>query len=1579
MQELSIKGFRLSPQQKRLWLLQLSTSPQNYRVHCTVRIQGSLNLKILELAIQKVVERNEILRTNFQTLMGMTIPLQVINQNSLLVICHHDLSKLSTEEQNSKLETLFQTVTHHSFDLERGSVLEISLVILSSKKYILLIGLPAMNADAVTLNNLVDEINCTYTTYLQNQNLQNREITEAPLQYADLAEWQNELFEGEEAKLGKGYWCKQYFPDFTNWQLPYENSAPEPEFEPRIFSLASHIKPERLEAIAQKYNTKIPVILQACWQILLWRITGRSEFVIGTYCDGRNYQELESALGLFAKYLPINCNLEAGLKFSEVLGQTSREVDNSFKWQESFSWDYITSSTEGDRNFFPFCFEFEKQQSRHYTSDLSFSIEEQFVCIDRFKIKLVCWHRDEISMALHYDASLFQLEDISHLAKQFQTLLESAINQPEVAIGELEILPDSDRQQLLVEFNNTSADYPKHQCWHQLFEQQAALTPNSIAVVCEDRQLTYAQLNARANQLAHHLQSLGVASETIVALYLDRSVEICVGMLGVLKAGAAYLPLDPQLPADRLTFMVQDAKASVILTQQHLAQLTPQIATICFDTDWQAIAQQPDVNPCSQVTPTNLAYIIYTSGSSGNPKGVAIEHQQLLNYLHGILKKLDLPLGSSFATVSTFAADLGNTAIFPALCTGGCLHIIAQERATNAETLADYCDRHPIDCLKIVPSHLNALLSATHPAKILPRQRLILGGEALSWNLVEKIQQYAPNCQIFNHYGPTETTVGVLTYAIQNGAIQDEVVTATVPLGRPIANTQAYILDDRLQPLPIGIPGELYIGGDSVARGYLNRPELTAERFIPNPFVGEREHGTGDREQGAEGEASRLSPFASRLYKTGDLARYLPDGNIEFLGRRDRQVKMHGFRIELAEIESALAQHPAIRAAVVLAREDEPDKKRLVAYVVLHQQLDSVTDLRHFLKQQLPEYAIPTAFVQLKALPLTPNGKIDWQALPAPDNTRSELSGQFVAPRTQTEKIIAGIWSEVLELEKVGIYDNFFEIGGDSILSIQIATRINQSGLQVTPKQLFEQPTVAGLAAVVGTVATQAEQGTVTGLVPLTPIQDWFFEQELPDPHHWNQALLLEVQQAIAPALLEQAVQNLLMYHDALRLQFTPTESGWQQINAGLNATDVPFSRLDLSGLSAEEQAVALSATTAELQASLNFTQGSLLRVAWFDLGGDRPNLLLFIIHHLAVDGVSWRILLSDLQTIYQQLSQGQSIQLPAKTTSFKQWSEFLQEYARSTTLQQERDYWLYRFAGTTAEKIPPTPLGKGGSQIPPTPLEKGGSQLSLLPLDNPDGTNTVATANSVLVALNGAETRALLQEVPAAYRTQIDDVLLTALVQTFNQWTQGNSLLVDLEGHGREAIAPHLDLSRTVGWFTTIFPVLLTLDGISQPGEALKAVKEQLRNVPQRGIGYGVLRYLSQDTSTRTQLEIPQAQVRFNYLGQFDQVLPESSLFKLVDRQPEASRSPQGNRHYLLDVSGLVLGGQLQLEWTYSDRIHQRTTIERLANKYIETLRSLIAHCQSAAGDYTPSDFPQANLSQTDLEQFLAKIKPRE
>ncbi|MEO1006459.1 MAG: amino acid adenylation domain-containing protein, partial [Cyanobacteria bacterium J06638_38] len=616
-------------------------------------------------------------------------------------------------------------------------------------------------------------------------------------------------------------------------------------------------------------------------------------------------------------------------------------------------------------------------------------------------------------------------ETIVLLAQQFNTLLENAIANPEATVGELNILDRQQLHQLIVEFNENKSNYPQDKSIHQLFETQVTKTPNNIAVVWDSEQLTYSELNQKANQLANYLIQKGVTPETLVSLYLERSHFSIIGLLAILKAGAAYLPLDAALPTEGLTFRLQDAGVSILLTQRSLVTKIPTNTseTICLDSD---LPTTEDDNPTPISEPGNLAYAIYTSGSTGTPKAVAIAHRQLVNYVCAIIERFKLSPEANFATVSTFAADLGNTMLFPALLTGGCLHIIPQETAADLQAFSKYCQRYPIDYLKIVPSHLSALLNSTSSAEFLPRKQLILGGEASNWELIAKIRQQKPNCQIFNHYGPTETTVGVLTYQV---AIEADHQSTTVPIGKPLANNQVYILDEQLQPVPLGVPGELYIGGAQVSRGYLNRPELNKEKFIKNIFSDGRK------------------ACAPRLYKTGDRVRYLAEGNIEFLGRIDRQVKIRGFRIELGEIESKLQQHLGILSAVVIASKNERlfdlENKRLIAYVItkpqfrlLHQNQDRAiaSELRSFCSEQFPEYMIPSAFIILKALPLNANGKIDYHALPSPEKNRPELEQLYVAPRSPLEKELAKIWTEVLGLEKIGIHDDFFELGGHSLL-----------------------------------------------------------------------------------------------------------------------------------------------------------------------------------------------------------------------------------------------------------------------------------------------------------------------------------------------------------------------------------------------------------------------------------------------------------------------------------------------------------------------------------------------------------------
>jgi amino acid adenylation domain-containing protein/non-ribosomal peptide synthase protein (TIGR01720 family) len=1521
MSQQIIEGYRLSPQQRRLWLLGQS----DRSAQCAVRIEGELKTEVLEEAIRQVISQHESLRTTFKLLPGMTIPVQVISDHPNVAFIKHDLQQLSIEEQDSRIEALFVDVVERKINYDRPALFQSHLIAQSANRHVLIISLPVACADAASLDCLIRQIAAAYTASLQPEQPW---ITEA-MQYADFAEWQNQLLEAE-ARLASQYWKEQYLTETDVQKLFFEKHVSSTEaFQPLTLPFEiSAADGDRIKAIANRYNVPLSSFALVCWQILLSRVTDCADIVIGIALDGRKFTELEEAIGLFSTFVPLRAKLPIDLSFAELLQQTSAQLREAERWQEYFTWQPSTSSDNLTPSFFPFCFEARRHFQRYYANGLEFSIYKNEVFTDRFKIKFLLEESDErFSASLQFDDGLFLLDDVRRLGEQLKSLIEDASSRPDTAIRDLELLSEAERQRLVVEFNDTKRSYPAVRSVCELFEQQVVANPDQVALICEDESLTYGELNARANQLARYLLKLGVGPDVRVGLSLDRSVELIVAMLGILKAGGAYVPLDVGVPPSRRRAILADADAHLLVTTSVLANdfLSAVDHIVCLDSHARRIGEESVHNPGIAVAAENLVYVIFTSGSTGQPKGVAVEYRQLLNYINAIDETLALPAGSSFATVSTIAADLGNTVVFPALCKGGTLHVVSEQRSTDPAALAAFFNGHPIDCLKIVPTHLAALLAALPVADLLPRKRLVLGGEACSWGLVEKVFSLAPACVVLNHYGPTEATVGAIAHTLNSE--KSERRAATVPLGRPLANVQSYILDQQLRSVPSGVPGELHLGGAGLARGYINRPEATAEKFIPNPF----------------------SDNGERLYKTGDLARYLNDGRIEFLGRVDHQVKIRGHRIEPREIELALLGHEDVAECVVIAREEQAGHKQMAAYIVTRNRTTNASELRAFLNGRLPEYMSPSAFVFLNRLPLTANGKIDRDALPPPDHSRPDGDNVFVTPRNPIEETLAKIWSSVLAIDRVGVHDNFFDLGGDSILSIQIIARANQAGLGLSPRQLFQHQTISELATVTGSGTDSAEQGLITGDVPLTPVQARFFELNQPDLHHYNQAMLLEVDRAIDPSLFAEAIKGLLLQHDALRMRFTLAAGVW---HAAIASPDdvLPFEIIDLSRLDDAEQSRVLAEHALRLHTTLNLHHGPLLRVALFDRGGQRTSYLLIVIHHLVVDTVSWRILLEDLQTLCQRRVGGPAAALPAKTTSLKVWAERLTAHARSGAVLEELPHWL-----AIAETL-----------------------FARLPRDNPGGANTVADARTISVSLNADETRALLQETPVAYRTQVNDVLLTALVRAFAQWTGSQSLLVDLEGHGREEIVNGVDLSRTAGWFTTIFPVQLDCARGQSSIEVLQSVKERLRAIPNRGIGYGLLRYSSGDALVAEKLRaLPQAEVRFNYLGQADRALLDSSMFSVAPHPRGPAQSPTAERAYLINIIGVVSEAKLRFEWTFSENIHHTETITRVANAFVEELRRLIAQARAKEKiNYSPSDFPSAKLSQEELDKVLAKLR---
>jgi amino acid adenylation domain-containing protein/non-ribosomal peptide synthase protein (TIGR01720 family) len=1505
-----------SPAQARMWFLdRLTGGGVAYSVVVPVRLRGRLDVGALSGALDGVVRRHEVLRTTLPAIDGE--PVQVVRPAAPVPLPRVDLSGLDEAARAREADRILRAEAARPFDLARGPLLRALLVRLAEDEHLVLCILHHAVTDGWSGGVIMREMAAGYAAAVEGRP---SPVPEPPLQYADYAAWHREWLQGEDAARQQAYWT-QTLSGAAVLDLPADRprpAQPGPAGGTVPFRIPAGVR-QALREVAVRQGATPMMALLAAWKVLLSRYAGQADVVVGTPVAGRNRLELEGLVGLFVNTLALRTDLDGDPPFREAVDRVRATVVGA-QANQDLPFDQVvdTLRAEGGRgggSLFEVMFVYGAGGGEEMRlPELTLSGVRTEVTTTRFDLEL---HLSEAADGatdgvLVFREDLYDRGTAERMVGHFTRLLQGAAAQPDAPVSALPLIGPEEHRQIVEEWNRTDAEYPADRCIHAAFEAQAARTPDAVALTFEDRSLTYAELNAQANRIAHHLQRRGVGPETRVGLFFERGAETVAAILGVLKAGGAYVPLDPSYPAERVAFALADSAVPVLLTQDALRDglaVGEGVEIISLDASADAIAAESADNPQSGATPESLAYVIYTSGSTGTPKGALIEHRNVAR----LFTATDHWFGFGAADVWTLfhssAFDFSVWEIWGALLYGGRLVVVPFDVSRDPEAFHALVQREGVTVLNQTPSAFRQFIRAdAERGGPLALREVIFGGEALEpASLREWVDRHGVDRpRLVNMYGITETTVHVTYRPLSR---EDVFAGTGSPIGVRIPDLQLYVCDPSLRPLPVGVPGELYVGGAGVARGYLNRPELTAERFIQNPFG------------------------AGTLYRTGDRVRWRADGTLEYLGRLDEQVKIRGFRIELGEIESALLDHEGVREAAVVVREDEPGDRRIVAYVVGGAPAEA---LRGHLQERLPDYMVPTAFVAVDALPLTPNGKLDRKALPAPTYATAE----FVAPRTPVEAALARIWADVLRLERVSVEENFFALGGDSILSIQVVARARRAGIEVSPRQVFQYQTIAGLAAVAGSAAAVAEQGRAEGPVALTPVQAWFFEGEQPTPAHHNQAVLLEVDPSVADDALEAALAAVLDHHDALRLRFRRTERGWEQWHA--DDAGIALERIDLAGMDAAAQDRAQEEAATARQGSLDLEGGPLGRAVLFHRG-ERGRVLLLALHHLVVDGVSWRILRDDLELACLQAARGETVDAGARSTSFARWSEALAAYAGSEELAAEAAYWRAQGPEGTAP----------------------------LPVDG-TGPGTVATARTVSVGLDAEATHALLHDVPAAYRTQINDVLLAALAQALGGWTGSPRVRIALEGHGREEdVAAGVDLTRTVGWFTSIYPVVLDTAGADGPGDVLKRVKEQLRAVPRLGIGYGVLRYLSPDAEVRRALAEQDApQVSFNYLGQFDGGTGTSERLRFASGARGADVAADTRRRFLLDVGGGVAGGALQMAWTYDEGTHARETIERVAEAFLAALRALIAHCTSAdAGGVTPSDFPLAALSQAELD----------
>ncbi|OCQ18708.1 hypothetical protein A7985_23350 [Pseudoalteromonas luteoviolacea] len=1537
----------LSFSQQRLWFVdQIHSGSAQYNMPGAFLLEGALDTQHFEHAIIQIIQRHEVLRTCFVKSEGKAR--QVITQQFSAPITYTDF----TEESNQELavKTLLQAEADREFDLSSDLMLRVHLVKLDPARHVALFVLHHIAADGWSVDLLSQEFSRFYNA---SCNAAEPDLPALSVQYADYAIWQQSWLQGDYLESQLEYWQSQLagIPEVHSLPLDFERSSQEQLHCGVSTHRISDTLYTKMKQFCDTHNATLFMLLETVLAILIHRYSREDDVVIGTAIAGRDQAELEPLIGFFVNDLIIRTQFNEQDSFLDLLGCNKNAILDAYAHQHvPFEMLVERLAPNRDLRYNPLV-QIKLDLHTHTVQNLALNdIQSQILPIiepySRYDLYISATQSEaQLSFDWLFSKEIFKAESVQRMANNFEALLDALISSPSHQVNSVSALTQHEQVKLIKEWNNHRVNYDIPDTVHHVFEQQVQRTPEAIAISSPDGNMSYAQLNEEANQVAHFLNAQKVGNGAPVALCVERSMEMLIGLLGILKAGCCYVPLEPRNPDERILHMLEDSGAQVVLTDSELMAELPFDDILAIPLDEQMrdllMGAQPTSNPTKDEAST-LAYIMYTSGSTGLPKGVMVPHAGVVNYLqYAATNYFDAETSAGIVS-GPLVFDATLTTLLSPLFAGKTIELLPDDENVISH-LAKQISRTDTQLLfKITPAHLDALvahgiLSTGHDIA----HTVVVGGEQLTSKTLAPWLQHFPEVGFINEYGPTETVVGCSVYRVK-GQLSDTIKGGAIPIGKPIANTQLYVLNDALQVQATGAIGELYIAGHGVAHGYHNKEALTSTSFIKAP--------------------AHLQASSEYIYRSGDLVKWLDDGQLSYIGRIDEQVKLRGFRIELTEIEHKLGSLEGVGECIVLCL-DENGEKRLVAYLTLSDPIDvedddafvefkraQVKTLRTHLKAQLPAYMIPSVFVFLERFPLTTNGKLDKKALPAPSESDLQKT-DYIAPRNEVEKVLCEIWEQVLGLEEVGIEDNFFALGGDSIIAIQISSRAGQHGLAMSVRQMFEYQTIAELSQHIEQDAhtSHAEQDELQGTMALMPIQQQFFDWQFAAPHHFNQSVLLSAPAHFDGLALKALFIALLTRHDALRLRFTSVQPTRHQANfVQLNEHMLEQSSIvhDLSGLDHHAYFEQLHTLCKQHQTQLNYTDGPIIKAVLFT-SDDKAigNRIFFVCHHLVIDGVSWRILHQDLAQFWQQWERdthhATNIVLDAKTSSYRQFVEALTAYAHTEQIQSQRPYWLQQACAA----------------VPALPDHHSG------------------VSSNTQITLSAEDTTALLGECNRPYRTQVNEIMLAALSLAWQKWAGASRMRILLEGHGREEVDAHTDVSSTIGWFTTLFPLVHEIPEGGDIAAAIMQSKASCRAVPNKGIGFGALRYLVDDSEFSDAVaNVEQDAIVFNYLGQVDNGSQSNSVFPIApefDKLAAQDNIAAANHQTApLTLNGMVSQGALQFTLIGSAQF-SREQVDTLAQLFKEALVSCVRHCQHAHAQLTVDDFPNSTLNNTELTQL--------